>query len=88
MEGIYPLTVTLTEKEAIMRKSALIVREAYLGKRKVVVVNLSNYQSILNLLDFVNLGQSCSRVSLRRGCFYDNEIAIYYVSTRGRLFLH
>ena len=34
MEGIYPLTVTLTEKEAIMRKVKLIVHETYQGKRK------------------------------------------------------
>ena len=34
MEGIYPLTVTLTKKEAIMRKVKLIVHETYQGKRK------------------------------------------------------
>lgn len=34
MEGIYPLTVTLTEKEATMRKVKLIVHETYQGKRK------------------------------------------------------
>ena len=34
MEGIYPLTVTLTEKEAIMRKVKLIVHETYQGKYK------------------------------------------------------
>ena len=34
MEGIYPLTVTLTEKEAIMRKVKLIVHETYQGKCK------------------------------------------------------
>ena len=34
MEGIYPLTVTLTEKGAIMRKVKLIVHETYQGKRK------------------------------------------------------
>ena len=31
---IYPLTVTLTKKEAIMRKVKLIVHETYQGKRK------------------------------------------------------
>ncbi|MBP1588529.1 MAG: hypothetical protein ILO53_09055, partial [Clostridia bacterium] len=34
LEGIYPLTVTLTKKEAIMRKVKLIVHETYQGKRK------------------------------------------------------
>lgn len=34
MEGIYPLTVTLTKKEAIMSKVKLIVHETYQGKRK------------------------------------------------------
>ena len=34
LEGIYPLTVTLTKKEAIMRKVKLIVYETYQGKRK------------------------------------------------------
>jgi len=34
LEGIYPLTVTLTEKEAIMRKVKLIVHETYQGKCK------------------------------------------------------
>ena len=34
MEGINPLTVTLTKKEAIMRKVKLIVHETYQGKRK------------------------------------------------------
>ena len=34
MEGIYPLTVTLTKKEATMRKVKLIVHETYQGKRK------------------------------------------------------
>ena len=34
MEGIYPLTVTLTKNEAIMRKVKLIVHETYHGKRK------------------------------------------------------
>ena len=34
MEGIYPSTVTLTKKEAIMRKVKLIVHETYQGKRK------------------------------------------------------
>lgn len=34
MEDIYPLTVTLTEKEATMRKVKLIVHETYQGKRK------------------------------------------------------
>ena len=32
LEGIYPLTVTLTKKEAIMRKVKLIVHETYQGK--------------------------------------------------------
>ena len=34
MEGIYPLTVTLTKKAAIMCKVKLIVHETYQGKRK------------------------------------------------------
>ena len=34
MEGIYPLTVILTKKEAIMRKVKLIVHETYQGNRK------------------------------------------------------
>ena len=37
LEGIYPLTVTLTNKEAIMRnmrKVKLIVHETYQSKRK------------------------------------------------------
>ena len=34
MKGIYSLTVTLTNKEAIMRKVKLIVYETYQGKRK------------------------------------------------------
>ena len=34
MEGIYPLTVTLTKKETIMRKVKLIVHETYQGKCK------------------------------------------------------
>ena len=34
MEGIYPLTVILTKKGAIMRKVKLIVHETYQGKRK------------------------------------------------------
>ena len=34
MEGIYPLTVPLKKKEAIMRKVKLIVHETYQGKRK------------------------------------------------------
>ena len=34
MEDIYPLTVTLTKKEAIMRKVKLIVHETYQGNRK------------------------------------------------------
>ena len=34
LEGIYPLTVTLTKKEAIMRKVKLIVHETYQGKLK------------------------------------------------------
>ena len=41
-----PSTVTLTEKEAIMRKVKLIVHETYQGKRKIedvfVAVFLSN----------------------------------------------
>ena len=34
LEDIYPLTVTLTKKEGIMRKVKLIVHETYQGKRK------------------------------------------------------
>ena len=34
LEGIYPLTVALTKKEAIMRKVKLIVHETYQGNRK------------------------------------------------------
>lgn len=31
LEGIYPLTVTLTKKEAIMRKVKLLVHECFTG---------------------------------------------------------
>ena len=52
MEGIYPLTVTLTKKEAIMRKVKLIIHETYQGKRKSEDVNAAVFLSdIIALLD-------------------------------------
>ena len=51
MEDIYPLTVTLTKKEAIMRKVKLIVHETYQGKRKsedvFAAVFLSNAAALM-----------------------------------------
>ena len=45
LESIYPLTVTLTEKEAIMRKVKLIVHETYQDnrKREDVLMAVLNY---------------------------------------------
>lgn len=54
MEGFYPLTVTLTVKEATMGKVKLIVHECFSGRQKpedvFTAVFLSNCEKVLTFL--------------------------------------
>lgn len=68
MEGIYPLTVTLTKKEAIMRKVKLIVYETYQGNRKsedvFAAVFLSNAAALTestkpSIIELTDRSQDC-----------------------------
>ena len=54
LESIYLLTVTLTEKEAIMRKVKLIVHETYQDnrKREDVLMAVLNYTITYHNLKF------------------------------------